>query len=171
MHDTAWEAAMAQQEQFDKLWSMMKDAKFAMLVSRDGGHLRGRPMAASQDGFDGTLWFFTSASSHKVDEVGAENQVCVTNAEPSSQDYLSMSGPATLVRDQAEKDRRWSELLKTWFPKGKNDPDVALLKVTVEQAEYWDAPNSTVVHAYGYVKSVLTGEPPKPGDHAKVQIS
>jgi hypothetical protein len=48
---------------------------------------------------------------------------------------------------------------------------VALLKVTVEAAEYWDAPNSMMVHAYGYVKAALTGEPPHPGENRKVTFA
>ena len=38
----------------------------------------------------------------------------------------------------------------------------------VSQAEYWDVPSSMMVHAYGYVKSRLTGTPPNPGENEKV---
>jgi general stress protein 26 len=157
-----------QQYEADKIWSLIKSAKFAMLVTDDGGQLRGRPMAASQIGFDGTLWFFTRASSHKVAEVESDDRVCVTYAATDSQDYVSFSGTARLVQDRAQIDRRWSEYLKTWFPDGKDDPDVALLEVTVEQAEYWDASKSTVVRALGYVKAKITGRPPSMGENRKV---
>jgi general stress protein 26 len=160
-----------QREDADKLWALIKNAKFAMLVTEDGDHLRGRPMAASQDGFDGTLWFFTRASSHKTSEIAGNNRVCVTYAEPSSQDYVSLSGRATLTHDTTEINKRWSEILKAWFPNGKDDPDVALLKVTVEAAEYWDSPNSKVVQAYSYMRAALTGETPQLGDNKKVQVS
>jgi general stress protein 26 len=156
--------------QAEKLWSLIRHAKFAMLVTEDGGHLRGRPMAASQDGFDGTLWFFTRASSHKVSEVQADSRVCVTYAGTSDQDYVSFSGRARLVRDRAEIDQRWSEILKAWFPGGKDDPEVSLLEVTVDQAEYWDSPNSKVVQVFGYVKAAVTGKPPELGENVKVQV-
>jgi len=159
-----------QEQDAEKLWSLIRSAKFAMLVTEDGPHLRGRPMAASQTGFDGSLWFFTRASSHKVAEVGGDSRVCVTYAEPDRQDYVSFSGRASLVRDRAEIDSRWSELLKAWFPDGKDDPDIALLHVAVEQAEYWDSPNSRIVQLYGYAKAALTGEPPKLGENRKVQV-
>ncbi len=60
--------------------------------------------------------------------------------------------------------------MRAWFPKGVEDPEIAILKVEVEQAEYWDAPNSTMVHLYGYVKAALTGSSPHPGGNEKVQI-
>ena len=154
-----------------KLWDMMRSIGFAMLTSEDGGQLRARPMVASQKEFDGTLWFFTRASSHKVDEVRTQQQVGVTYAEPSRQNYVSLSGDATLVRDPADIAAHWSEAMRTWFPKGKDDPDIALLRVDVTQAEFWDAPSSTMVHAYGYVKAVVTGASPQPGGNEKLQFT
>lgn len=155
----------------EKLWSMMKDIRFAMMTTEDGPHLRARPMAAAQSSFDGTLWFFTRASSHKVAEVGKDERVGITYADAGSNDYVSLSGTAKLVTDKPSIAAHWSEAMRTWFPKGQEDPDIALLKVEVQTAEYWDAPNSTMVHAYGYVKAVLTGESPHPGENVKVAFT
>jgi len=157
-------------EATQKMWAMMKAINFAMLTTEDGGHLRARPMVAAQSEFTGTLWFFTKASSHKVDEVQQEQRVGVTYADGGTQDYVSLSGSARLVRDKASIEEHWSEPMRTWFPKGKEDSEIALLKVDIEMAEYWDAPNHTMVHAYGYVKAVLTGVSPKPGGNEKVSF-
>jgi general stress protein 26 len=153
-----------------KLWDLIKAVEFAMLVTEDGEHLRSRPMAVTQKEFDGKLWFFTRASAHKVAEVEQEHRVNVSYAHPGKQDYVSVSGRARLVQDRATIQRHWSEPLRTWFPKGIDDPDLAMLEITVQQAEYWDAPSSTMVHAYGYVKSTLTGKPPHPGDHGTLKL-
>jgi len=163
---------MPRQEQLDKMWSMIRDVQFAMMVTRDeDGHLRSRPMANQQaDAFDGSLWFFTYADTPKVDETNREHQVCLAFADASRQTFVSVSGHAEIVRDKAQIDRLWREPLATWFPKGKDDPRIALIKVVIEKAEYWDAPSSTMVHAYGYLKAKLTGEPPKPGDHQKISM-
>lgn len=155
----------------EKLWSMMKDIRIAMLTTEDGGELRARPMAASQTGFDGTLWFLTRASSHKVAEVGASSEVGITYADARAQNYVSLSGTATLVQDKASIAAHWTEWARTWFPKGQDDPDLALLKVAIGSAEYWDAPSSTMVYAYGYVKARLTGVSPHPGENEKVTFA
>jgi len=39
----------------------------------------------------------------------------------------------------------------------------------VDSAEYWDTASSALVHAYGYVKARLTGEPPKTGDVTRME--
>jgi general stress protein 26 len=154
----------------EKLWGMIKDIRFAMLTSEDGGILRSRPMVASQKVFDGNLWFFTRAGAHKVEEVRQDARVCVTYADPDRQNYVSVSGNARLVRDPAAIAEHWAEVLRTWFPGGKDDPEIALLQVQVTAAEYWDAPNSTMVHAYGYARAMLTGTSPHPGENEKVRM-
>ena len=103
-------------------------------------------------------------------EVRRTHRVGLAFAEPKKQDYVSVSGEAELVRDRAKAGELWSEPLKTWFPQGLDDPDLALIRVRVDKAEYWDAPSSTMVHLYGYVKSQVTGEPPHPGDNKKVAL-
>ncbi len=160
-----------QTEATQKMWEMMKSISFAMLTTEDDDNLRARPMVAAQSEFGGTLWFFTRASSHKVDEVNQDQRVGVTYADPSKQDYVSLSGRAKLIRDKSAIDAHWGESMRTWFPKGKGDPDIALLKVDVTMAEYWDAPNSTMLHAYGYLKAVVTGEAPHPGGNEKVRLA
>ena len=153
-----------------KLWEMIRPIRFAMLTNDDGGMLRSRPMVASRRDFDGTLWFFTRASSHKVEEVRADDRVAVSYADPARQTYVSLSGHARLERDKALIRQHWGDGVRTWFPKGPDDPDIALLRVDVEAAEYWDAPSSVMVHAFGYVKAVTTGKAPNSGDNEKLRI-
>jgi general stress protein 26 len=155
-----------------KVWEMIKDIDIAMMVTMDEqGRFRGRPMRASQKEFDGVLWFFTEAGSPKTGEVSQDERCLLAYSDPRRQDYVSVYGTAELVRDVAQQKKLWSEPLRTWFPGGAEDPKVALLKVTCEGAEYWDSPSSTLVHAYGYLKAVTTGEPPHPGANDKVDFS
>jgi general stress protein 26 len=157
-------------QQVGKLWEMIKDTRFAMLTSDDNGELRSRPMVACQQSFEGTLWFFTREHAHKVDEIRRDSRVNVSYADPSAQNYVSLSGRASLVTDKAILSQHWSESLRTWFPKGLDDPEVSMLKVVVNQAEYWDVPNSKMVYAYGYVKARITGQSPDPGEHETVAL-
>jgi general stress protein 26 len=154
-----------------KIQSLIKDIKVAMLTSDDGGHLRSRPMVAAQKDFAGELFFFTRASAPKVGEVESHSRVNVSYADADKQNYVSLSGTGEIVRDPQVIAAHWSEIMRTWFPKGKDDPDIAILKVSVEQAEYWDAPSSTMVHLYGYAKAVTTGKSPHPGENEKLKIA
>lgn len=158
-------------ENLRKLGEMIKDIEFAMLTTTEAdGLLRSRPMATQQVDFDGDLYFFTQASSPKVDEVEREHNVNVSYAKPDDQRYVSVSGKARLVRDRAKIEELWNPALKAWFPKGLDDPELALLKVSVEQAEYWDGPSSAVVYLVGLAKAMVTGQPYHPGDNEKLNL-
>jgi general stress protein 26 len=158
--------------QLKKLGELIKDIRIAMLTTVDeDGTLRSRPMGVVESEFDGGLWFFTRADSPKVDEIFQERQVNVSFAEPEDQHYVSVSGVATIIRNRAMLEERWSPLFRAWFPEGLDDPNLALLHVRVHHAEYWDAPSSAMVHLFGLVKATLTGTPPSPGEHEKVDLS
>lgn len=155
-----------------KLGEMIADIDFAMLTTIEkDGTLRSRPMSTQQIEFDGDLWFFTRASTPKVDEVEHDERVNLSYAKPEDQRYVSVSGTARVVRDRSKIEELWTPVLKAWFPKGLEDPDLALLKVTVEQAEYWDSPSSAMAHLFGFVKALATGQEYNPGENEKINLS
>lgn len=158
------------QEAIEKLESLIEGIDFAMLTTIDGGVLRSRPMSTQDFEFDGSLWFFTSSNTHKVDEIEKDNRVNVSYAAPDSNTYVSVSGTAEIVKDRAKIDEYWSEIHRAWFPEGKDSPDLILLKINVEQAEYWDSPSSTIVQIAGFLKALATGESADGGENEKINL-
>jgi general stress protein 26 len=155
-----------------KLYDLIKDVRFVMMTTLDDdGTLNSRPMYSHAADKAGDLWFFTRLSSPKMAEIRHESQVNLAYADPSSQTYVSVAGRAEIVRDKARIKEMWSEGVRVWFPKGPDDPDIALIRVHPEKGEYWDSPSSTLVYLYGYAKARLTGEPPTGiGDAKKVDL-
>ena len=150
-----------------KLWQLVGEIRIAMLTTEDNGVLRSRPMECIQVEESGTLWFFTAASSPKIAEMREEREVNLSLVDKPNQNYVSLSGRATIVRDRAKAKELWSEEQRVWFPGGVDDPELALLKVKVEQAEYWDKPTSAMVAAQGLVRAVAD-ETPDPGENEKL---
>ena len=149
------------EESHQKIWDMISDIRVAMLTSQDdSGRLHARPMAAMQTDFAGTLWFMTKADSPKVAETRQHADVGLTYAHPTKQHYVSITGRARIVQDRERVREMWSEAARVWFPKGPDDPDIALLAVDIDTAEYWDSPSSAVIYLYGYAKARLTGNAP-----------
>ncbi len=159
-------------EQIKKLNDLIKDVRIAMMTTIEpDGSLRARPMATQESEFDDTLWFFTGEHDPKVDEVQKDHRVNITYSSKDGNVWVSISGMAEVVRDRQKIDDLWKPFLKAWFPNGKDDPELALLKVEAEQAEYWDSSSSAVVHAVGLVKALTTGETYRPGDNEKLQLT
>ena len=161
-----------QAQAVQKLRELMKDVYYCMLTTiADDGNLRSRPMSTNGEiEADGSLWFFTYGSDHKVVEIEHHNRVNVSFAAPNKQQYVSLSGTAKLVTDRHKIQELWQPDLKAWFPQGVDEPDIALLNVRAEQAEYWDAPAGWVAKTIGFVTSLATGEKANPAEHETIDL-
>jgi general stress protein 26 len=163
--------ATEHQEDIKKVAALMKGIRFMMLTTiHPDGSLHSRPMTTQDVEFDGDLWFFTAAHAHKVDEVNRDHQVNVSFADTDKQTYISASGVATLVRDRKKIEDLWKPAYKTFFHQGLDDPELALLKVSVHTVEYWDSPSSAAGRLYSFVKAYATGDVSALGDHDTVKV-
>ena len=158
--------------EFQHLAHLIRGIKTAMLTTAGAdGSLRSRPMATLEGEFDGTLWFFTRADAPKVGEVRQEEQVNVSYADADDQRFVSVSGRAALVLDREKIQELWNPVYKAWFPKGLDDPQIALLRVDAEQAEYWEAQSSAMGQLISLVKELVIRPNYLPGENQKVDLS
>jgi len=161
---------MSRESDFKKLKEMIKDIDLCMLTTVDESNdLHSRPMSLNSDvDENGDLWFFTSSNSHKASEIERTPNVNVSFIDTRKQHYVSISGMAELVRDKQKIKELWKPVLKAWFPDGPDQPDVALLKVNVRKAEYWDGPSSTIAQAISFVSAIVTGKQVELGENKKL---
>jgi general stress protein 26 len=145
-------------EGLEKIGELVKGIHIAMLVTSDeNGGFSSRPMGVQDKPFDGALWFLTRADSHKVEEVGADQRVLLTFAEPKDSKYVALKGTATVMHDREKVKELWSPLYKAWFPNGEDDPAIAVLRVDVTEGEYWQASSSRLVVGLKYLAAAATG--------------
>lgn len=154
------------------LHELLESFDTAMLITRhhDGNHAR--PMAVAAVEGSHCLWFVTSVDSPKAAELRDDPRVSATFQ--SSRRFVALSGNAEIVRDRAKIHALWKETWKVWFPNGKDDPSIALIRVNVDDAELWDnAGAKGVKYVFQAVKSVLAGTRPTPpeGQHARIKSS
>ena len=89
------------------LWTLIKDIKFGMLTHRHSdGHLHSTPLTTQNKADDeGTaLYFFISRKSEIAACIAKDGTVNVAYAHPGDDRYVSVSGDASIVEDQANKD-------------------------------------------------------------------
>jgi general stress protein 26 len=152
-----------------KLADLIAEAGIAMLATAEpDGTLRSRPLATLEMDSEGKLWFFTAMSSGKVSEIDQHRKVNLSYVNLDKQDYVSVSGHARLFRDPEKMRELWTPWVEPWFPEGLDDPDLGLLEVTVDDAEYWDAPASKTQRLFGLAKALTSGKTDRLGEHAKV---
>jgi general stress protein 26 len=165
-------AVQTHEDNLQKLRELVKDIDFCMLTTVDeNGDLHSRPMSSNGDiDPDGDIWFFTGISSLKVSEIEKTPRVNVSFADPENQHYVSITGAAQLVRDREKIAELWRPQFQMWFPEGKDDPEIALLKVSLEKAEFWDSPSSTIGYALDFVSTLVTGKQPDSGENQKLDF-
>ncbi len=156
----------------EKLVAMVKDVRTCMLITneKNNKNLSGRPMGISKIDANGTMWFFTKASSFKVDEIEQNKKVSIAITNESSQNYLMIHGIATLVNDKNKMKELWNSIMKAWFPLGLKDPDITLIKVTPSEVNYWDSSSSKMVVLFNLLKAIVTGKEYSEGEHGKINL-
>jgi len=159
-------------QNIEKFIEMVKDSKICMLITyeKNAENLSGRPMSISKIDDDGTMWFFTKASSYKVEEIEESKKVSIAIVNESSQNYLMINGIATLVDDKSKMKELWSSIMKAWFPLGLDDPDMTLIKVVPNEVEYWDSSSSKMVVLFNMLKAIATGKEYEEGEHGKINL-
>lgn len=158
-----------QPTQVDTLKDKIKDIRIAILTTQEpDGDFHGRPMYTQEMDPDGSLWFFTHEDSNKVREVRRNNKVSLSYSDEASETYVATSCTAEVVKDRAKIDQLWSDMLKAYFPNGKDDPNIALLKINTHQAEYWDRPGGRMASLFQQVKGAITGQQDTGGRNEKL---
>lgn len=150
-----------------KITSLLEDFRFGMFTTIDGGKPVARPFTIQEVEDGGDLWFLVSKQSSAVRQLAADPRAGV--ALSSNDSWVSLTGTAQVVDSQERVDRYWSPVVEAWFPDGKEDPSVTVLKFSADGGEYWDTPGSRVATAIAFVKAKVTGEPIE-GDTGKVDL-
>lgn len=155
-----------------KLHTLIKGIKTAMLTTIDDhGALRSRPMGTMEVDDSHDLWFFTQLDSPKVAEIAREMQVNVSYSDPGDNRYVSVSGLAQTIRDRAKIKELWKPAYVAFFPEGVDDPNLALLRVTAYDAEYWTGPTNFLGKALRFTVAAIRRDPAPLGENAKLHLA
>lgn len=159
------------QQHIQQLAGLIEGIEIAMFTTVGlDGRLYSRPLGTQEVAFDGDLWFATAADSPKVAEIAANPRVNVAYASPSGNTYVSVAGTARIVDDRAKVEALWSPAMKRFFPGGKDDPNLRLIHVRTESAEYWDGPGGLLGSALHFVLSAMSDDPAALSDTGTVDL-
>jgi general stress protein 26 len=153
-----------------KLSSLAGDIRFCMYSTIENGKIESRPMTTLDIDENGDVWFFTGRHTLAGREAGWSENVTLIYADSGKNSYLSVSGHSAVVEDEAKKDELWNIMSKAWFPGGKDDPDLVMIRVQTEEASYWDSTSSKMVLFFSMLKAAVTGNTPDSGDHGKLEL-
>lgn len=126
------------EETLKQIKELIKDEKVAMLTTvSPEGRLSSRPMHTQEVLLDEEeFWFITEKDTDKYRDIGNNPSVNLAYAGSS---YVSISGTAEFVQDVEKKKEYWNKIVEKVLNASAEDPNVVLVKVTPDVAEYWEA--------------------------------
>ncbi len=159
-------------EGLQKIGELIKDIRIAMLTTAaPDGSFDSRPMATQKvEEFDGTVWFLTRGESGKVEEIEENSHVSLIYADSGDAKYVTVKGLASVSKDRAKIHELWNSMYKAWFPQGEDDPNISVLRIDVQEAEYWEASSSRLVRGAKYLAAAVTGGKVDVGEAGRVVL-
>lgn len=152
-----------------KVAELIKGNRTGMMTTlAPDGTFISRPMALQEVEFDGDLWFFAERNSRKVQQITSNPQVNIAISSTST--WVSLTGTAIVVDDDAKKRDLWNAAVEAWFPDGKESGNVVLLRVEGESAEYWDTPGGRVASLISFARAKVTGKRYEGGENERVEL-
>lgn len=165
--------APSREESIARIVELLDEADTAMLTTADSdARLVSRPMAYVPGAFDGDLWLFADEASPEALDVLARPLVNASFSVPARGDWVSLSGTARIVRDDAQARALWDDRLEAWFVDGLATPGLVLLGIDVDLAEYWEGPGAAQ-SLLGSLRAALTRSADDPlldTEHRSVQL-
>lgn len=156
---------MADVEKLKKdLWAKMAHSPFVMVGLNGHGHSEPLTAQLDDDQVD-TLWFFVGKSNR----LNAGGAAMVQFVSKGHDYFASLAGTIRVDEDRAMIDKLWSKPVEAWFPGGKDDPNLTLLRFDIADAELWEADMSLV----GFAKMLLGKkiDPSEEGSHARTSTT
>lgn len=154
-----------------KLGNLIKDIKFAMVTTVDAeNNLHSCPLTTQQVDFEGDLWFIVGRDSEIFANIANDPRINI-NYSSEKAIYVSVVGRAQVVEDREMLEKLWTPGLKIWFEQGIDDPNIALLQVTVDRAEYWEGPSFALNRLAAFAKALVTKNKNLGGEHHKITLS
>jgi general stress protein 26 len=120
--------------------------------------LHSRPMSIVKVCDQGNLWFLSPRDSNKNRNIENDSRVQLFSTNASDSEYLTVFGKASITTDKKKIEELWTPIAKAWFTEGKDDPRITIIKVTPEEAYYWDTKNGKMVSMIKILTAVVSGQ-------------
>lgn len=157
----------------DLLWRMIKDIRFVMLTHRHSdGTLHAHPMTLQNRSLDDRcmLHFFVARLTEVGQRLRVDANVNVAFVDRERDIYVSVAGEATVSDDKDLKHRLFNALDRGWFPGGPDDPNLELISVRVQHAEYWNAKETKLTQLLKIATAAVAHQQAHVGEHRELHV-
>ncbi|MEH6664270.1 MAG: pyridoxamine 5'-phosphate oxidase family protein [Brevundimonas sp.] len=156
----------------ERLFKAIEDTRVGMLGVSGGEPRHMQPMTAYVEREAGELWFYTYRDTDLVRDVNASGghhaMFCLISKDREI--YACMGGRLEEHFDRERMERYWNPVVAAWYPEGKDDPRLTLVRMTLDDAQVWVSEAGPVRFAFEIAKANMTHEQPDLGDRADIRF-
>jgi general stress protein 26 len=153
-----------------RLWKEIGDAKFGMLGLVGGEPHHMQPMTAFADAEAHAIWFYTSKGTDLFKDTGAGHDAMLCIMAKDDEFQACLHGELMPSHDQAKIDEYWSPFVSAWFPEGKSDPNLTMMKLELKDARVWTAKRGPFRYPIEIAKANATHTLPDVGGKADLRL-
>ncbi len=118
-----------------KFWKTLAGSPFLFLQLDSDPH-SAVPMTAQLDKHaDSAIWFFTG-KDHTLAQGGPAT---ATFSGKEHDLFARFTGTLATETSRERLEKQWNSTIEAWFPGGKDDPNLLMLRMDLGRAEIWNA--------------------------------
>ena len=155
-----------------RLWSEIEKAHLGMIGIVDGPPQHFQPMTAFVAEEDGEVWFFTRAETDLARDASHGPRQAMFTIQAKDREFQAcVAGELTVEMDREKIDRWWNPMVAAWYPQGKDDPDLRLLRLKCHDARVWISEGGPIKYAWEVAKANATHRTPDMGGRTDVTLN
>lgn len=146
-----------------RLWKEIDHARIVMLGLVGGEPHHMQPMAAFGDKAGDAIWFFTKLDTDLVQQTGSGHDAMVCIMAKDMEFQACIHGTLVQDADRAKIEAYWSPFVSAWFPDGKNDPSLTMMRLDPKDARAWVSNKGPITYPLEIAKANATHKLPDIG--------
>jgi general stress protein 26 len=154
------------------LWDEIKKDRVGMLgLMGDDITRHLQPMAGYAEPTEQAIWFFTRDDTDLAAEAARSGGEAMFTFQSKDKDlYACLGGRVSIHRDPERAKTYWNPVAAAWYPEGRDDPRLVLLRFDVLDAQVWLTETGPAKFAWEIAKANMSGREPDVGQTAHLDM-
>jgi general stress protein 26 len=161
---------LSPEELRERLWKELDEARIVMLGLVGGEPHHMQPMAAFGDRTGDAIWFFTKKDTDLVQQTGSGHDAMVCIMAKDQEFQACIHGVLHQDIDRAKLEQFWSPYVSAWYPDGKDDPELTMVRLDPKDARVWVSKRGPIAYPLQIAKANATHTEPDISGKADVRL-
>ena len=130
-----------------------------------------QPMTTFGEPATEEIWFFTRDDTDMAREALTGCEARMVYADGGREVFADIVGTIEIAHDEGRIDRYWNPMVAAWYPEGKDDPHLTMLRFTPREGQVWVSEKGALRVAFEVAKANITKTMPNVGGSADVRFT